>query len=483
MTEPHAPSIPLRTGSPDSLADAPDSDGYTSASDWTAPTRDTDHEAIDEQAPRRRPALRALREIARMAFCSAICLAVGALIFVLFFGMTLEQHDNQIPERAGLVLALDLGLGALTNAASGPLRRTGLWNLVLVLPSAISGSSVPAAAVGLYRVGTRRDWRTDACGVVLCTSAALVYGFVYHWADPSEPPTPWVDLAAGAIVATVSLLIGRVRGTRMALIESLRRQTVSVQRERAAIERSHEALAREHRALVAQAKAEQRSSIARDMHDSLSHHLSLIALHAGALGYREDMSPSRMRETSALIRDAARSANAELRNVLSALREDAAPLPTAADLVAQVAESRAEGHDISLTWEDVTPADLDAASSTLAVAVVRIFREVQTNARKHAPGQPLDLRVARRTSAAGADELTLAACNPINSPAHRPEEEALGTGMGLTGLRERVHLLGGTCTIGPRSCAPDEQSAAAAEAQIFTVDVHLPWPSNGGNPR
>ena len=109
-------------------------------------------------------------------------------------------------------------------------------------------------------------------------------------------------------------------------------------------------------------------------------------------------------------------------------------------------------------------------------------RQVQTNARKHAPGQPLDLRIARRTSDGGAEELTLTACNPIGSPAHRSEEEALGTGMGLTGLRERVHLLGGTCTIGPRTWSPDEHSVPASETEVFTVDVRLPWPSNGGNP-
>lgn len=392
-----------------------------------------------------------------MLLVSLVCLVVGALVLLVLGVAYWDEYGEVLPQRISLLLMIDIAIGVLSNLAAGPMRRAGLWNLVLVVPGALSGSSLPASAVALARLGARRDWRVDASGLGLCGIAALVSGVLSRWADGDWSSTLLIEVLLSVVFAAAALLWGRVRGTRHALISSLRSQAATAQRERAAIEREHEALEREHRALVAQAESEQRAAIARDMHDSLSHHLSLIAMHAGALAYRQDMPPAQMREVADTIRGDARAANSELRDVLSALREDSAePLPTSASIDDLVAEARSEGQDVQLRWESIAPGELESVGSATVVTLVRITRELLTNARKHAPDSRLDLQIVR-----DHDDLRMTASNP--APAADGRTSEFGTGLGLTGVRERVRLLGGTFAAGPQ------------DDDTFEVRVRLPW--------
>lgn len=385
-----------------------------------------------------------------MLLISLVCLVVGAIVLLILAIAYWDEYGDVLPPRISLLLIIDICIGLLANLAAGPMRRAGLWNLLLVVPGALSGSSLPATAVALARLGARRDWRVDASGLGVCAIAALASGVLSRWADGDWSSTLLIEVLLSVVFAAAALLWGRVRGTRFALISSLRSQAATAQRERAALEREHEALEREHRALVAQAESEQRAAIARDMHDSLSHHLSLIAMHAGALAYRRDMPPEQMREVADTIRGDARAANTELRDVLSALREDSAePLPTSGSIDDLVEAARAEGQDVRLRWEGIGAGDLESAGSATVVTLVRITRELLTNARKHAPDARLELQIVR-----DHDDLRMSASNPVPASDAAAGTE-LGTGLGLTGVRERVRLLGGTFRADVRDGAHD----------------------------
>ncbi|MFC0674898.1 sensor histidine kinase [Brachybacterium hainanense] len=400
-------------------------------------------EAEADPASGWRPALQALG-------VSALCLMIGALVMLAVSASSLQEQGTPLPEPLRLVLLIDLLVGIVCAIAVGPMRRAGTWNLLIVASTAVSGTSIAAGAVALARIGERRTRRLDATAIGVVAVCAVVNALLLRWAAPGSVWTiPWEVLLSLAF-AGASLLWGRARGTRAALITSLRAQTLTAQREK-------EALEREHAALMAQARSEQRAAIARDMHDSLSHHLSLIAMHAGALEYRDDLRTADRRAAAGTIRASAQAANAELREVLSALRADGAPLPTAADLSAMVEEARQSGHRVHLRWSGgpFEAACLDRAGTTSVVTMVRITRELLTNARRHAAGETLELDLDRE-----GEELVLRARNPAPSSAAagRP-----GSGLGLVGVRERIRLLGGTLQVTGRA------------GTDFEVEARLPW--------
>src|SRR5690606_14967994 len=107
------------------------------------------------------------------------------------------------------------------------------------------------------------------------------------------------------IVFAIIVIIGVIRGAR----------------EQGFIDSAAQTLLRE-RSRQDRAIAEVRRGIARDMHDSLSHHLSVIAMYSGALSVRQDLDPDEVRESARLIADAARRSGVELREVLTMLRSD-----------------------------------------------------------------------------------------------------------------------------------------------------------------
>jgi signal transduction histidine kinase len=450
-------------------------------------------------APPGRPPL--WRIVGQAALVSLACLLVGALVFLLMFVGTLAEAPwAEDSDRFAVVVLLDLVVGVLLAIAAGPMRRTGMWNLVLVLPAALCSSfGIAAAAVGLARIGERRSLRTDLLTGALSVLAGAGNAFLLGWALQEKADVLWSGGIAVAFTVP-ALLWGRVRGTRAALVTSLRLQARTARREQEAAGRAHAALTRQHAALVAQAEAEQRAAIARDMHDSLSHHLSVIAMNAGAIAYREDMAPEQVRRSARTIQDSARAANADLRTVLGDLRGDSTPLPTVGDIDALVVQARTEGATVDLDWDGLDAAELASQGSALVVTVVRAVQELLTNAQRHAPGSPLTLRIGR---AEGADDedadagdargrgtLVIRAANarqaadppppdptptsPFGLPvaetpvppappgaAPFPAQE-MGTGTGLIGLRERARLLGGELHI-------------IDDATTFTVEVTLPW--------
>ncbi|WP_102157884.1 sensor histidine kinase [Zhihengliuella halotolerans] len=395
----------------------------------------------------------------RIAMTVAVALVIGGVLSLVFWGMLLPEDPDALPAaesgRLFLLFAVDvlagltaLGLLALAllpldDGGPRPHPMTALVpGLIVVAASAVSTLASPAAliVVGSFAARRPRFWFPVAAG--LCFAAGWFYTFVV---DPStEVLRFWEFAAIMAAVLGITGLIGWGRRSRRSLIRSLRQEAVSARRER--------------EAHAEQARAAERTRIAREMHDGLAHQLSLISLHAGALEYRRDLDAETIRRTSDVIQQTARSASQELRSVLTVLREQDAgttPQPTLAAIGELVSAARSAGTPVELTDDDgLAGASAHQPSDVTIRALYRIVQECLTNARKHAPGQPVRLTLA----GGPAHGIRVLAGNGV---AAAPAGGA-DPGFGLIGLRERVELLGGRLRV---DCSGDR----------FTVDAELPW--------
>ncbi|WP_138946046.1 sensor histidine kinase [Plantibacter sp. M259] len=177
---------------------------------------------------------------------------------------------------------------------------------------------------------------------------------------------------------------------------------------------------------------EERTRIAREMHDVVSHQVSLIAVQAGAIQVQtEEPGTKRMAVT---VRSLASRTLDELRDMVTLLRAETghaplAPQPTVDDLDRLIAES-----GIAVTSAIELP---DGLPAPLQRAIYRTVQEGLTNARKHAPGAAVDVRAE-----ASADEVTVVIRNA--RPARSSDSSWLSAGHGLVGLSERAELLNGS---------------------------------------
>jgi signal transduction histidine kinase len=194
------------------------------------------------------------------------------------------------------------------------------------------------------------------------------------------------------------------------------------------------------------------------MHDVLAHRLSLVAAYAGALEYRRDASPERVAAAAGVVRDGVHQALEELREVVSVLRDadgvDERPAPCLADVGELVDESRDAGVAV---WLDNRIAVSSEPSAAVGRTAYRVVQEALTNARKHAVGQPVVVTL----DGGPGERLLIDVRNRV--PEHRPLAPMPGTGTGLIGLAERVHLSGGSL---------DHDISTAGE---FRLHAWLPW--------
>jgi signal transduction histidine kinase len=188
---------------------------------------------------------------------------------------------------------------------------------------------------------------------------------------------------------------------------------------------------------------EERLRIARELHDALGHHLSLINVQSGvALHLNEDL-PEQTRSSLSAIRQASKEALIELRSVLDILRQEGEQAPrfptsTLARLDDLVAQAAAAGFDVRAeTGGAVRPLPFSTD-----VAAFRIVQEALTNVTRHARGATATVRVSY-----GEHDLTLQIDD--DGPGG-PTQGAVGAGKGIVGMRERVAALGGELDAGPR---------------------------------
>jgi signal transduction histidine kinase len=187
---------------------------------------------------------------------------------------------------------------------------------------------------------------------------------------------------------------------------------------------------------------EERAKIAREMHDVVAHHMSLIAVRAETAPYRLAGLPAPVAEEFGSLSGAAREALADMRRLLGVLRQDEpaalAPQPQLADLPVLVEAARQAGVMVALSSQSAC----NQVPAGIGVCAYRIVQESLSNASRHAPGAAVTVSVDHD---AGAVLLRVA-----NGPGQSPEGSwpTAGAGQGLAGMRERVALLGGSLSAG-----------------------------------
>ncbi len=361
-----------------------------------------------------------------------------AMGWALLAGIDLLQRQPQIvPQWTGTPPWLawaDLVAGVVLSAALWWRRRFPVQLAVAgMLVTAFSVTVFVAALIVLFTVGVHRRF----------TVTALI--------------------AAGSLAGNVAFVLLRPEaGTSVVELMAWSTLFVTVVGDRA------EQAEAEQELRVQQARQVERTRIAREMHDVLAHRISLLSLHAGALEIRPDAAPAEVAGAAGIIRASAHQALQDLREVIGVLREPAGddaperPQPTLRELPALADESRAAGVKVRLDLRIDEPGEVPAATGR---AAYRIVQEGLTNARKHAPGACVRVRVA----GAPGPGLTVEIRNPA-PVGLRPVAAIPGTGTGLVGLAERATLAGGRLTAGR---GPDGG---------FTLTAWLPWPQLGETP-
>ena len=207
----------------------------------------------------------------------------------------------------------------------------------------------------------------------------------------------------------------------------------------AALERLAEQLAHEREERARTAVAEERSRIARELHDEVAHAMSVIAVQADAAEGALAHDPSLVQKPLVAIRDTARAALTDMRRVLGALGGDAqpelAPGPGLARAPQLLEQACAAGLDVRFRAEG----DAAPLPQALDLAAYRVLQEGLTNVRKHAGAGRVDVLLRYEP-----DALTVQVADDGDGSG-----AGGGSGRGLAGLRERVALLGGEFAAGP----------------------------------
>lgn len=318
----------------------------------------------------------------------------------------------------------DLVLGAIATAAIWWTRRYPLTiGVLMVVPGALAIAAGAGALVSVYRMGLL----APIGAALIVTAVHIATALPYHLFLPL-PGMPWqVWVVLIPLLYALCLCIGLLGRARRQLIVGLR---ASAARDR---ERYEERLATIRR--------DERQRIAREMHDVLAHRISLLSMHAGALEYRATSpaapTPAELKDAARVIRENAQAAVEDLRELLGLLRSDdelatGAPQPRLADLPRLVDAAVAAGQRVHF----VNEARADRLRDTTQRTVYRVVQEALTNARKHAPHAPVNVRLTQDRS-----QVTVMASNPV--PPGVTIHDLPRDGNGLVGLHERVRLDGG----------------------------------------
>lgn len=341
--------------------------------------------------------------------------------------VALALLDTVLSASANHANGVALGTSVLAALALAARCRWPYATFALTLPGLLIADVLIAPLVALYTLAATSRHRRP---ILVCAVVAGVASFVpwpvsdFQW---NQKFSNLLRLIYAAVFAGAPVALGLLVQTRQNLRDRLTELT--------------ESRDREQRLLADGVLAQERARLAREMHDVVSHWVSLIALQAGAL--RVTTRDGAARESASTIRELSVRTLEELRHMVGVLRVNGGPAlelvpqPGLADITALVEGS---GQDASV--------DLDGAATgrwpdMVERAAYRTVQEALTNITKHAPGALVTVRVAPWEQG-----LRVSVRNgpPSGQPTGLP-----GGRHGLTGLRERAELLGGTLRAGPTS--------------------------------
>ncbi len=347
-------------------------------------------------------------------------LAVGAAIVL--------STTNELPRLSAIrtpwFIAVVIPLASLLVRRRYPLVTMGVIFAALIAEALLHSPIVvqPLVLVAVYTVASRLPWRASLI-ISLGTFAAYLGAEAFSRGELTFPNaiTSLVPMAAAYVV-------GAYVGTRVAYIDSLQARAVQLDRER--------------ELLAQQAVGEERVRIARELHDVVAHHISLITVQAGALQTQVG-ADSEAHATAEIISRTGRQAMDEMRRMLGVLRLGDggaalghAPQPSVSDIQALVDETRTAGVAVTLHIEG-EPRSLPPG---IDLSAYRIVQEALTNVLRHAGPARCTVRITYT-----ADALDLR----IMDDGARANGNPNGAGHGLIGMRERVALFGGELFAGP----------------------------------
>jgi signal transduction histidine kinase len=337
---------------------------------------------------------------------------------VVFAAVTVAGAIRLNPTTAAAAAGAVVAVGAAALLVLG-WRPVLLYAAVATAGIAVLGNDM-SSNIGWFTVcllagwcvlaGTRRE------GLAYWAGTMLLFAAEWLWGRPDPGWGAW--LAGVTLTVAFSLLVRRDR-------DLLRRLRLA------------------QAGLAERARAQERNRIARELHDVIGHTLTVSLLHVQSARLAVEHDPADAGRALAEAERLGRECLAEVRSAVGMLREDDAaggntPLPGAGALPGLVEQYRSAGADVTLTVDG----DIAALPATTGLAVYRIAQEALTNAAKHAPGAPTDIRV--RVS---PGEATLTA-DTRAAPGRGPGADA-GPGLGMISMRERAESVGGSCEAGP----------------------------------
>jgi signal transduction histidine kinase len=325
---------------------------------------------------------------------------------------------------------VDLAFGAVACLALWWRRAHPMTVFVLNIGAAFSPLALFAFLVAICTAAARMRGRALIAVVLLAVAGSFVW--------------PAVNPSAGEILRIwFPAFLFTVIAFGWGLYLRARRELVGSLRERA------ERLEADQQRGAEAAREAERRRIAREMHDVLAHRLSLLSVHAGALEFHPGAPADEIAQAAAVIRTSAAAALGDLRQVITVLREDSVgadgpPQPGLGQLAELLEESRSAGMTLDARIDIAGPGQLPEA---LGRTVYRVIQEGLTNARKHAPGAPVQVTACAENGSVIAEVVSRrTSVTPGQGVA-----TVAGAGAGLIGLAERVGLAGGRLEHGPNA--------------------------------
>ncbi|MGW3189012.1 sensor histidine kinase [Streptomyces ardesiacus] len=316
--------------------------------------------------------------------------------------------------------AFVVGFGALVAVLVGSAAEGAKLSPLVFLPPAVL----------LYNLGHHGVSRRRTMSAVVGGSVLSVAGlWLNRMTTDSGDFQGGLDVLAALAPMPLAWVMGFAARTRQELLLAAERRMADARRAQA-LE-------------AAQATQLERTRIAGEMHDVVAHSLTLLVVHAETLRARGGELPDWARAQVDGLAAAGRQSSGELRDLLRMLRdpEDAVPLQPAPDLGeldALLAGHRAVGGTVELTMDVAS----QSVPGPVQLAVYRVVQEALVNARRYAPGAPVQVTVY------GTDDGELR-CEIVNGRGVRQAAVGAGIGLGLVSMEERVGALDGELTAGP----------------------------------